>query len=82
MRSLLLLSPSLSILFLRSRIDGRHPFGVKLRPGPGLRTREGDLKGCQGLELRQAHALCRSAFEYRARARNNGMYSVWLVSAW
>ena len=35
------LSPSLSILFLRSRIDGRHPFGVKLRPCPGLRSAPG-----------------------------------------
>ena len=50
------LSLSLSILFLRSRIDGRHPFGVKLRPGPAsLRTREGEggtLRVARGQELR------------------------------
>ena len=69
-------SPSLPILFLRSRIDGRHPFGVKLRPCPGLRTRKGDLKGCQESRAETG----RSGFEYFYWARKNGM--VWFVSAW
>ena len=81
------LPPSLSLsLYPLFALSNWWPPSIRCQaaplPRPPSAPGRGTWRVARGHELRQAHALCRSAFDYFYWASKNGLYEVWFVSAW